>query len=237
MSAIFIFLKISSFLLTFGTCIWGWKRIKDNQVRILFCIMLLFFFLSTILFAHESLLDTWIKHILFYIGQFFFYLFIVSLISYYEKPTSNQHTSLFSKNLFSTKDKSLVALGVTSMTNSGIKDWIDFITDQGIQHMLALPLLLLIITTIEMKYIFLKSNALRAALNTFMFAAAALMLIHLMEFIVESQKLLSFLDGDINEILEFCWYFLGLFFFVRGIYQLKHIEEPSQQQNVIHSSI
>ncbi len=239
MTLLFIVLKTISFFLTLGTCLWCWRRIENKRIKVLFCTMLVFFFLSTVLFASENIVDTWLKHILFYAGQFFFYLFIVALIANYDKSTGETHEASFPKNPFTNKGrKTLVAMGVTNMTNSGIKDWVDFITDQGIQHMLALPLLLLIIATIEMRYIFIATNAFRSVMNTFMLAASALMSIHLMEFIVESQKFVPFLDGDINEIVEFAWYYLGLFFFIRGIHKLKNISiSKTPDPQVIHSSL
>lgn len=239
MTFLFVILKTINFLFTLAICLWSWKKLGNKRVRLLFCFMLAFFFLSTVLFGADSLSDTWLKHILFYIGQFFFYLFVVALIAGYDKSSNDAFDVSTAKNPFTGDGRGALAVaGMTSMTDSGVGDWIDFITDQGIQHMLTLPLLLLIITTVEIRYVFVTSKAFRSVLNTFMFAAAALMTIHLMEFIVESQKLIPFLDGDLNEVLEFIWYYFGLFFFVRGIFLLKNISTvqiPNPQ--TVHSPL
>ena len=224
MTFLFIVLKTVGFLLTLGICIWGWKTLGNKRMRMLFCAMLASFLLSAVLFSNDNVLGTWLKHALFYIGQFFFYLFMVALITDHNKSSGDAFETSAPKNPFTNGGRgALTAAGMTSMTDSGTGYWIDFITDQGMQHMLTLPLLLFVIMAIEIRYIFVTSKAFRSVVNAFMLAAAALMTVHLMEFIVESQGLMPFLEGDPIEILEFGWYYLGLFFFARGIFKLKNI--------------
>lgn len=239
MTFLFIILKTISFLLTLGICLWSWKKLGKGRMRMLFCIMLAFFFLSMVPLSANNILDTWLKHIMFYIGQFFFYLFVVALIAGYDKSSNNAFETSTPKNPFTGGKGGVVAVaGMTSMTYLGVREWIEFITDQGIQHILTLPLLLLIITTIEIRYIFVTSKTFRSMLNTFVLAATSLMAIHFMEFIVESQELIPLLDGNPSEILEFGLYYLGLFFFIRGVSQLKNISATQiLNRQAIHSPL
>ncbi len=223
---IFIVLKTISFLATLGVIIYGWKIMSTRSIRALFAAMLVFFFLSTILFAKDSMLDTWLKHIVFFIGQFLFYIFLTAVIAFHTKKSAGASS-------WGTGEKSFLAgmAGIPLAMQSEAMDWIEFITDQGVQHILALPLFFLIIATIELRYFFITSPAFRSLLNMFMFAAGSLVMIHAMEFIVESQGFIPALEGDPIEIMEFGWFYLGLFFFARAVFLMKNIPGPEAPQS------
>lgn len=213
---IFIILKIISFLLTIGVSLWGWYKLPNKKIKIFFLLTLGCFFLSTVLFFPEGNINDWLKHIPFYVGQFLFYLFIKGVINFYlnqEKKSS----SLVSSSIL----PQVVIVNVAS-DQLEFTHWFDFLTEQGLQHIITLPFLFLIISVIRVRYIYIQSKAFIAVLNFFMFAATLLTLIHVGEFVVESQQWLPFLENSI-EYVEFILFYLALLFLWLAIQKLRMV--------------
>lgn len=199
-------LKIINFTLVFPLMIYGWVRLKHRRSQIMFSLMLIFFLLSTVLFGtDDDLLFDWLKHLLFFVGQLCFLLFLADVIKRY-----------FQNN----QDVPVQSGGVTLSINIGVLGWLMFLTDQGIHHLLTVTFFLLITSYLRAQYVFIKSVSFKNTLNTFMLAAGALTMIHFGEFLVESQKLLPLLDGGPIEIIEFIGFYLGLLFFFFGVRRL-----------------
>lgn len=195
--------KVISFVLTLAVALWGIKKLEPGKGRILFSIMLTFFFLSTILFFPEGRINDWNKHIPFYIGQLLFYFWIESI---FDKPTQSQ-----------SQTKTVAAAAAIPATG-GFVEWFNFLTDQGLQHVITLPFLILIIAIIRVRFAYIPTH-LKSTLNILIVAALSLTIIHVGEFVVESQNWLPFLEEWI-EIIEFLWYYLALGLFAIGVKRL-----------------
>ncbi len=199
--------KVISFILTLAVLAWGIKKLEAGRGRIIFCAMLIFFFLSTMLFFPEGRVNDWLKHIPFFIGQFLFYLWLESIFG---KSAQNK---------FQTQGMAQVA--VLPATGS-FTEWFNFLTDQGLQHIIVLPFYMLIMAVISVRFAYIQSTPLRSTLNLLMLAALFLTMIHIGEFVVESQAWLPFLENWI-EIIEFLLYYLALGFFALGIKKLAQV--------------
>lgn len=198
--------KVISFVLTFAVTLWGIKKLVKGKIRINFILMLIFFFLSTMLFFPEGRVNDWLKHIPFYIGQFLFYLWLESIFG---NPSQSQ-----------SQTKTIVAAAALPATG-GFVDWFNFLTDQGLQHVITLPFSILIIAIVRVRFAYIPTH-LKSTLNILVLAALSLTMIHVGEFVVESQAWLPFLEEWI-EIIEFLWYYLALGFFAFGVKKLAQI--------------
>lgn len=202
---ILILCKLLSLLFSCTLIMYSLKTILDKKARTFFILMILSFFSSTILFFPEGRINDWIKHVPFFIGQLFLYYFLSSLLTKYTHaetaPSTPRPTVPASGAPFS--------VGALAATD----DWFNFLTDQGLQHFLAVPLFFVIVTNIRLHYPQIRSALFRSILNLSLLAGASLTMIHLGEFIVESQHLLSFLEGDPIEIIEFLWYYAACVLF------------------------
>lgn len=196
--------KVISFILTFAVTLWGIKKLRAGKGRIIFSLMLIFFFLSTILFFPEGKINDWIKHVPFYIGQILFYFWLESI---FNQPSQGQ-----------SQTKTMAQAGVLSAAG-GFTEWFNFLTDQGLQHVITLPFTILIIAIMKVRFAYIESSHLRFTLNIFILAVLSLTMIHVGEFVVESQNWLPFLEEWI-EIIEFLWYYLGLGLFAIGVKRL-----------------
>lgn len=225
---ILLILKIVAFLLTFSLIIFGWLKLQDKKLKLFFTAILVFFFLSIIFFfplSHESL--EWYKHLLFYIGQIFFYLFsrrvIAMNFSFQEKNASKPISEKLDEFLPSSSKIFCVTASAASngsaASTTALSQWFGFLIDQGLLHVLTMPLFLLTTVFIRVRYIYFESEILKHILNFFMLAAGTFVMIHVSEFIVESQKLIPVIDpfGEFIEMVEFFWFYLGLLFFSIGI--------------------
>lgn len=235
MDILFIF-KLVAFFLTFGLAVFGWLKLKDKALRAFLISMLFFAFLSVIFFfplgAYEYLAE-WYKHLSFYISQIFFYLFLRRVI----KLNFTFNSKKVNKNIVERFDEatgrqilSCLTVGaipqVGALRQLSFLDWFTFLIHQGLLHILALPILFLIIAAIRVKYLYIESGSLKKILNFFMFAAIALIMIHISEFLIESQKLLPIVntEGKFIEMIEFFWFYLGLLFFSFGVRKLVKLQ-------------
>ena len=232
---ILLIFKAISFLLVVGLIVFGWGKIKDIRTKQIFITMMFLFLLSAVLFFPHGYLKLifgnealdWLKHILFYVGQLFFYFFIARIIrlnaiSFSKKIKTNiveeVNTMLFSGAAFIVFSI-VVGFGgvniVSDTDNISLSHWLKFLYDNGIVHILVLPFLFLIISAIKIKYLYIESKVFKSALNLFILAAAFFTMIHISEFLIENQKLLPINDpkGEFIEMVEFIWFYAGLFIF------------------------
>lgn len=229
-------LKLVAFLLTFGLAVFGWLKLKDKILRVFLILMLILVFLSVVFFfplgMHEYL-EEWYKHIPFYLSQIFFYLFLRRIVklnfSFNSKKVNKNIVERFDEAI---KQNILPCLSLSSVSRSSVWQqplssvWFKFLTQEGLQHILTLPVLFLIIAIVRIEYFYIESHTLKKILNFFMFAAGMFVMIHISEFLVESQKLLPIIDpeGEFIEMIEFFWFYLGLLFFSFGIRKLVKLQ-------------
>lgn len=212
---IFIILKISNFLFTVFLTGFSLIKLKGTKIKILFVLAVVFFFLSTLTFNGHGLITEWLKHGVFFIGQFLLYLFLNSLVNRHLKERENIPGE--------PKKPAIEAssLAVMPLFLSDIGDWFKYSSDQGFHHVLSLPLLILTIGLIRARYVFLESKQFKSVINVFMLAVVFLAMIHIVEFFIENQNILPFLKGDIVEIIEFILFYLGFSLLGIGLIKLK----------------
>lgn len=211
-------LTILSIITTLALVYYAWKKLASNTLRAYFIIMIVFFILPMVMPFGETRTDTWMKHLLFYNGQFSLYMYLTHLIKSF-KPASSENTP--------TKPPPSIAVAALISTQ-GTESWYNFLTDQGLEHFLALPLLFLIVTVIHIQYQYITDQAFKTVLNLCIAACTTLVMIHVGEFVVESQHILPFMEGDPVEITEFIWYFVALILFWFSIKKLpEHIQKTT----------
>lgn len=221
---IIILLKFISGILTFLLLFFSWRLTIDKKAKVLFSLMLLFFLLSVILFFPEGYISDWLKHIPFFIGQLLFCIFLWHCINHFmiDKDQSPAQGSVA---------QYVAGLGAGSykIVEDTSSDWFGFITQQGVQHIIALPFLFLIISLIRVQYNFISSHQNKSILNMFLAAGVCLTIIHIGEFVVESQNWIPALEGETIEIIEFMWYYSALFLF---FFALKRLNTSLGNRNV-----
>lgn len=200
-------------LLVAGLIAVGLRKLRSRAQKITFTAMLLFFLSSTLFFSEEGLANDWTKHSLFYIGQLFFYFFLSNLIkSYFKNEEIKEDSARRGAG-------HAVAPAVIAVPLS-FTDWFSFLTQQGLQHILTVPIFLLIVTIVRIQYLSIESKHFKQALNLFLWAALALLLIHIGEFMIESQELIPSL-AEKSEFIEFLWFYLGMLLFYMGMKKLS----------------
>lgn len=209
-------LEYTGILGTIALIYYAWKKLSSRSIRIYFTIMILFFIFPMVLPFGETRTDTWMKHLLFYSGQFSLYMYLTHLIESYKPKTENE----------AAPQTPPIAAAAGIMSLHGTETWYNYLTDQGLEHFLTLPLLFLIMTVIRIQYHYIADRAFRGALNLCIVACCALVMIHVGEFVVESQHLMPFMEGEPIEITEFMWYFIALILFFISVKKLPRF--PSQ---------
>ena len=175
-SHLFIILKSLNAILIAGLIVVGLRKLQSRSQKITFTIMVLFFLSSTVFFSEEGILNSWIKHILFYIGQFFLYLFLSSIIRFYfekkEQKESSQHENADTSHISPPardearpEGRPSVPPVMTAGFGIGAINWFAFFTEQGLEHILALPIFFLIIIVVRVQYLSIESAHFRQALN------------------------------------------------------------------------
>jgi hypothetical protein len=198
----FVIIIVSVLFLIF----YGWKNIPVTRLRWLFILSFLFTSFYKIFDpVSDSRSLLWERHIPVYIGQIWFYLFITE----FSKKYIEIETAEVKDKGFVLKQNILVLLPIVAFV-SGFS-WFQYLTDEGLPHILTLPLFVVVFSLTRLRIAVYESTYIKAV-RYFTAAAGALILIHVSEFIMESQKMFPSLDrfkGD----FEFVWYLLGAFFY------------------------
>lgn len=192
------------FVLSFFVIVWSFKKVKDQTIRMLFVIMLALFVLSTTLSFSSGRLNDWIAHVPFYGGQLVLFLLIKELISEYGRKS----------------EVGAWFMGGTSYF--GINDWVSYLTDQGIADILTLPLTILAVVYVWVRFQYIENQSLRKALVFFLLGASCLTLVYVFDFFVNSQGVLLQLSGFPLQIGGFVLFYIALLLFGLGIGKLSY---------------
>src|SRR3989344_3293048 len=133
---IFLLLKIISFLASAGTVFFALRVLSGAKLKMLFAVSIAFFFLSTVLFSQDTAANEWEKHFLFYAGQLFLFFFMTALVK--------EKTSAGAK---------FAGLALPFSFSDTTRDFFGYITEQGIQHIIAIPFVIIVATTISARLI------------------------------------------------------------------------------------
>lgn len=227
-SNLFVILKSLNTILVAWLIVVGMRKLQSRPQKITFTAMLLFFLSSTLLFNENEIgaLHDWLKHVLFFIGQFFFFLFLYYITRFYfrkkeqEEFSQQERTGAPQTPPPSAPSAMAAGFGINAI------DWFAFVTEQGLQHILVLPIFFLIVIIIRVQYLSIESRHFRQSLNLFLWAGLSFMMIHTMEFIIENQNLIPLLTDKI-ELIEFLLFYLGMFFLSLG---MKKLSNPTIHQ-------
>lgn len=207
---ILILLEGVGFVLSFWVIILSFRKIKDPSIRTLFVIMLALFILSTALSFSQGRLNDWIRHIPFYGGQLVLFLLVKELIIEYGNKKNNSSQQV------------VPALFLGGSSYFGIGDFISYLTDQGIQDILTLPLTILVGMYVWVRYPYIENASLKKALLFFVSGGSLLTLIYVLEFFIDAQNIMPFLVGFPLTISGFALYYLALFCFGMGVGKLSY---------------
>lgn len=216
-------LKLVTVVLSLITIVSAWQKLPTNKTKCIYSIMQILFLLPMVLNFDETATDTWARHIIFYIGQILLFFFLDDLLQIYNKnyDSVGKNTPAFTVIPF--------AIGTTSP----VQKWFHYLTEQGLEHFLPVPLLFLTLTIIRVRYPQVTNTAIKHALNFTIAAAVSITLIHVGEFVVESQHWIPVLEGEVFEILEHGLFLVGLLFFLAGLLKLPNFAVPPHEDKKI----
>jgi hypothetical protein len=223
-------LMAGSYLLWLFALWFGWK--KSNKVerrlrRFLFLALLclpLYVHLEPILAAGElltpyGLFDIWIRHAAFYLGQLFFFLFIFHFVSLtVHRPGAKRAAKVMSA-LSIVFFLSLIALTPATHAAHTVDIFeieqtpynvLLFITDQGVQHILAILFFFLTIAAIRTQSLYVGRESMKQLLYGFFLANSFFIAIHVWEYMAESQHLFPSLEHEVVELIEFGLQYVAL---------------------------
>lgn len=219
-------LKILRVIVSLILIFWLWSKIPNTKVKSKLVGVISIFTASLVIFSGEGLIYEWSWHVCFYSAQVIFYFFIVELINSFHvrEESENQHPNIEPANMIILGMS--MAKGMETAKNPvGLRDWFAFLTDQGLQHIITIPLFFLIITLIKIQRAYIQTPQYRSILNIFLVGEAMLVMIHVGEFLIESQKLIPQLNGYPNEILEFVWFIMAILSFALGVKKLSSLQK------------
>ena len=210
--------RIIDGLMSLGLIYTAYRLFGLKRKTIYFSLFMIGTYATITLFVNDSTFSgTWTKHLVFYASQICFYLFLSPLVKINIRPN---------EIIPSTSPAVLPAVMVMSAQNlHSFAEWGRFLTDQGLQHTLTAPLFFIIVAKIRAVSLSLTSSHLKTTLHllvlNFLFLGFGLMVaIHMQEFLVESQKLIT-LPESIAETLETVWFFAATLAIATAFVQLK----------------
>lgn len=201
-----IVVRVLDGLISLGLMYYAYRLFGRTPKTVYFAVFMIGTYLTIAgIFDDEAISGTWIRHLIFYASQLFFYFFISNLIA--------QETSGNLPHNHSTSAQPVVMamfMSSADLNPTSLKGWGVFMTNQGLQHILTAPLFFVIVAKIRMMSMALTSkNAKTAiyllALSFFFVNLGLLISIHIQEFLVESQRLIP-LPEDISELMETGWF-------------------------------
>lgn len=179
-----------------------WRRSADRRERFFFVTALTLLLLS-MFFGDDRIFDTWFKHGLFYASQIFFLLFLNRFSEEGGAPPSMPVPA-----------SALAAIGAPYASST--PSFLSFLTEQGLSHFLTLPVFFYLFVQVRIKSMYTDNPNVKKFLRLMFYAMASFMLIHFLEFFIESKRLLPALSGDLMEYLEIGLYLAGLAILWRG---------------------
>ncbi|TAN58284.1 hypothetical protein EPN15_01580 [Patescibacteria group bacterium] len=191
MEEILIFIaKIASVALGAGIVIISCRKIPFFRVRIFFCLSIAGFCLSSLFFAEEGALLSWVKHFLFYGGQISFLFFIAQAMKIYEDPD------------LPAAPKPQNQMPVIAQIGA----FLNFLAEQGIQHIFTLFLTIAILVFMNARAMIVDFKGKKFPMGIFASAILILTSMHVMEFFIESQKIFA-----LSEIIIETWEFVSVY--------------------------
>lgn len=158
-----------------------------------------------------GLFDMWFRHLFFYSGQLFFFLFVLNLFNI--KIGRIQKTLMVLAYLFllilPTAARAFHSVNILEIPATPY-NLLLFLTDQGVQHILAIIFFFLTIAIVRTKSMYPGLGALNPFMIWLFIANGFFILIHIWEYLAESLHFFGFLSHDLVESIEFVFQYAGL---------------------------
>jgi len=238
-------LTIISVVASIVVTVYCWRKVTDRRLRALYlgALILLPSYTNWKLFVADGaemtmahVYEQWFKHVFFYSGQLCFFLFIVR---YFEGGLPREFrgkNKVFAAlmtvgylfllcNPHSAHAAREMRLSDMQMTFPSI---MLYLTDQGMQHVLALLFFFLAIAFVRAHALYSDAGPRTKVIKLFFLANFFFILLHIWEYAVETQHLLPYLSDDIKESIEFIWQYAGLATFTVATMRLKRAEAPAK---------
>ena len=196
--------------------VYAWSVLVKPVHRLLFLMMMLFFTVSTVLFFPQGEVNEWLKHAPFYIGQVLF-LLLMHVLDFSQPATVQKRAGT------SLKSVKVIAIGVGVAEPSVVTA-----RDSGLQHILVVPLFVVLGFTLLMKMARSHSKPARLVIGYFLMASASLTMIHVFEYFVESKDYVPFLQGSGVEMVELFWFYLSCVLFWLALKRYSLLTATSQ---------
>jgi len=180
-------------------------KIPNRQAQVFHTLTLVLLLMSQIISYPDERVYEWVSHIPFYISQVCFYHLLDTLIKRYVAFASMKHATPLTKSRIS-------AFGL-----------FPFLTDQGLQHILALPLFFLIFTMVRIRLLVIKSQNLQTIMSRYVIAGLCFAMIHVAKFLIENQKIVSFVSDAHMEIFGATCFCIGLFYMYLAASKLHRV--------------
>lgn len=208
-------LLLVTICLTLIVAAFSWTILPSKACKVTFSAMLLILavYKTVNYFIPGSLLDEWIVHVIFFISQITFYIFTyhyTQIISDSNPKSQSSKPSTISTPVATNLSGFLIAPGVPT-----------YLSEQGIMHILTVPIFLLCRSALIYRLDNFEQTKYRPVIKRLILASGLLVLIHVGEFIVESQHWLS-IPQNIYSFIEYAFFIAALAVFTLAL--LKHKE-------------
>ncbi len=201
-------------LLAAVICIYAWTVLPAGKIRWFFIAS---FLLMSIYKIYDPASDSrsllWARHLPVYCGEALFYFFVATFCKRYieiEDRADKSRTTVIQQNVLVIAPLLIIGSGVS---------WFQIVTDQGLPHIFTLPLFVLVVSLVRLKLTVYKNRYI-PIISLLTYATGAWIMVHISEFIVESQQLLPGLDKYMPHI-EFFWYCVGILVYGLALYRFK----------------
>lgn len=205
--------------------LYAWKCLAYKKLWLLFAVTFILMSVSVVYDpASDSRALLWARHIPVYIGEIFFYYFITSFSRKFielEDDDNSKHAVELHQNLVSP----LPIIVVVSYLSSA--SWFNYITDEGLPHILILPLFVVVVSLVRLRLAIFNSEYLIVT-RLLTLAFGAIVMIHISEFMIESQKIIPPFSAYMNYIEPF-WYLVGVFVFCYALSKFKGINSVQKK--------
>lgn len=192
-----------------------------------------FFFGPIGFFKISGVIDSWLRHPPFYFGQLFFFLFVMSLVSLRLEEVEKKKVRLFIflisllYAVFLIFPSFVFGYHGVNILNKPIAffNMLLFLEDQGVQHILALLFFLLTFAIVRLKPFYAGLEPFIKVASWFFIANTCFIIIHFLEYSLESLHLLPFLFSDLGEIIKFTFQYFGIIFLYIGVVRFVRLRE------------
>jgi hypothetical protein len=217
-----------SALLTLAVFVFHRRRVGRGVLRVYFLssLVLLPAYLNLGLFLRAGELlspvgvfDMWFRHAVFYLGQLFFFLFVMRLFALQlEKANARTVPKAFAR-IMTVAYLALLLLPHRAHATHSVNLFdpgptpygvLLFLTDQGIQHLLAVLFFFVTAAVIRAQSLYAGLGPVKRVLNAFMLANACFILLHLWEYFTESLHLFPLTPETLGAAIEYAFQFGGI---------------------------